>query len=84
MAFPSRNPGPFTVNAPADAASAGEPPVDLVPALEVVERYRGVQDTVRRAEQHVDRACTAIAPFRDGRAKQDLLAAAGFAVGRDR
>jgi octaprenyl-diphosphate synthase len=66
-----------------DAADGGEPRVDLAPALEVVERYRGVQDTVRRAEQHVDRACAAIAPFRDGRAKQDLLAAAGFAVGRD-
>jgi len=66
----------------ADAASGAE--VGVAPVLDVVERYRGVQDTVRRAEQHVDRACAAIAPFSDGRAKQDLLAAAGFAVGRDR
>jgi octaprenyl-diphosphate synthase len=68
----------------ADAVSGVDETIDLAPALDVVERYRGVEDTVRRAEQHVDRACAAIAPFRDGRAKQDLLAAAGFAVGRDR
>jgi len=58
--------------------------VDLSPALEAVERYRGVADTMRRAEQHMTRACVAIAPFSESRAKQDLLAAAHFAVGRDR
>jgi len=63
-----------------------EPPEDLclAPALDLVERTRGVADTVRRAEQHVARAAAAIAPFTDGVAKQDLLAAANFAVFRDR
>jgi octaprenyl-diphosphate synthase len=58
--------------------------LDLSPALGIVERYRGVVDTVRRAERHMARAAEAIAPFRDGRAKEDLLAAARFAVMRDR
>jgi octaprenyl-diphosphate synthase len=57
---------------------------DLTPALEVVDRYHGVADTVRRAEQHLARANEALAPFPDVRAKQDLLAAAHFAVLRDR
>jgi octaprenyl-diphosphate synthase len=57
---------------------------DLAPALEIVERYRGVADTVRRAEHHLTRAFSAIAPFSEGRAKEDLLAAARYAVGRDR
>jgi len=58
--------------------------VDLTPAIEVVRRHRGVEDTVRRAESHVLRARAAIAPFPDGDAQRDLLAAADFAVTRDR
>ena len=58
--------------------------VDLAPALELVERYRGVADTVRRAESHVARATAAIAPFPEGCARSDLLAAARFSVARDR
>ncbi len=58
--------------------------LDLSPALEIVERTHGVADTVRRAEQHVARAAAAIAPFSDGVARRDLLAAARFAVSRDR
>jgi octaprenyl-diphosphate synthase len=58
--------------------------LDLAPALAIVASYRGVDDTVRRAERHMARACEAIAPFREGRAKDDLLAAARFAVTRDR
>jgi octaprenyl-diphosphate synthase len=65
------------------AAPADEPP-DLGPALDVVERYRGVADTVRRAEQYMERAAVAIAPFSESRPKEDLLAAARYAVGRDR
>lgn len=57
---------------------------DLAPALAVVARYRGVEDTVRRAEEHAARAAEAIATFPDTRAKRDLLAAASFSVGRDR
>jgi octaprenyl-diphosphate synthase len=66
------------------AAEEPEGQLDLGPALEVVRRYRGVEDTVRRAEQHMARATAAIAPFSSGRARQDLLAAARFAVRRDR
>ncbi len=61
-----------------------ESSIDLTPALEVIDRYHGVADTVRRAEKHLARATEAIAPFPDVRAKQDLLAAAHFAVLRDR
>jgi octaprenyl-diphosphate synthase len=60
------------------------PELDLSPALDVVTRYRGVADTVRRAEQHMARAAAAIAPFSEGQSKEDLLAAARYAVGRDR
>jgi octaprenyl-diphosphate synthase len=58
--------------------------LDLSPAIDVVRRHRGVEDTVRRAEDHARRARTAIAPVPDGGAQRDLLAAAGFAVMRDR
>ena len=64
-----------------DAADAQ---LDLSSAIEIVRRYRGVVDTVRRAEEHARRARTAIAPFPDGGAQSDLLAAAEFAVTRDR
>jgi octaprenyl-diphosphate synthase len=65
-----------------DGEVGGE--VDLGPALEFVGRYRGVEDTVRRARHHAARAVAALAPFPDCRAKEDLLAAAEFAVARDR
>jgi octaprenyl-diphosphate synthase len=68
----------------ARAGSGGATQVDLSPAREAVERYRGVPDTVRRAAEHAERAAAAIAPFPDGRAKRDLLDAAAFAVARDR
>ena len=67
--------------------AAGEAAVsdeDLEPALEVVRRYRGVEDSIRRAEEHVGKARAAIAPFPDGPPKEALLAAADFAVERDR
>ncbi|RIL07590.1 MAG: octaprenyl diphosphate synthase [Proteobacteria bacterium] len=57
---------------------------DLAPALEIVARYRGVEDSVRRAVEHVERASAAIAPFPDNAAKQAMLAAAEFAAVRDR
>ena len=58
--------------------------LDLTPVLELVERHRGVADTVRRAEVHIERASAVIAPFCEGCSKNDLLAAARFAVSRDR
>ncbi len=69
-----------------DAAGDGQPldDAELLPALEIVARYRGVEDAVRRAEEHVARARTAVAPFPDGAAKEALTAAADFSVSRDR
>jgi len=57
-------------------------PRDLELVLELIERHRGVEDTNRRAEKHVDRAAAAIAPFPDCPAKEALLAAADYAVDR--
>jgi octaprenyl-diphosphate synthase len=58
--------------------------LDIEPAIAAVRRYRGVEDTVRRAEDHARRASAAIAPFPESQPKRDLLAAAQFAVTRDR
>jgi octaprenyl-diphosphate synthase len=66
-----------------DAASDGET-LDVAPVLALIERYRGVEDTMRRAEEHVNSAVAAIAAFPDGRAKKALLSAAAFSVLRDR
>ena len=57
--------------------------VDLGPVIERVRRYRGIEDTVRRAQEHVEKAAAAIDPFPDGAAKESLLAAARYAVDRD-
>lgn len=57
---------------------------ELSPAIDLVRRYRGIEDSIRRAEDHVAKACAAIAPFPEGPAKEALLAAAEFAVARDR
>lgn len=58
--------------------------VDLSPVLSLVERYRGVEDTVRRAGELAESAIACIEPFPDGSGKRALLAAAEYAVGRDR
>jgi octaprenyl-diphosphate synthase len=58
--------------------------IDLSPAIDVVRRHRGVEDTIRRAESHALRAHATIAPFPAGEAQRGLLAAADFAVARDR
>jgi len=69
---------------PGASAQTQAEELDLAPVLEVIERYRGVEDTVRRAKEHAERAVSAIAPFPDSEAKADLTAAAEFAVSRDR
>jgi octaprenyl-diphosphate synthase len=71
-------------DAPPGAAEPALPEATLEPILEIVARYRGVADAVRRAEEHVARACASVAPFPDGVAKQALTLAAEFAVARDR
>jgi octaprenyl-diphosphate synthase len=65
---------------PTPQASIAPRYLELV--LDLVKRYRGVADTNRRAEQHVARAAAAIAPFPDCLAKEALLTAAEYAVGR--
>jgi octaprenyl-diphosphate synthase len=71
------------VEGEADDPAEGEP-LDVTPAIELIERYHGVADTVRRAEQHAARAISAIAVFPECRAKADLVAAAEYCVSRDR
>jgi len=66
-----------------DGGGDGEE-LDVAPVTELLEKYRGVEDTIRRAEQHVARAEAAMAPFPDCRAKEDMLAAVRYAVSRDR
>ena len=63
---------------------AGDEHVDLLPVIEGVRRYRGVEDTVRRAHEHIEKAAAAIDPFPAGAAREALLEAAHFAVARDR
>lgn len=55
---------------------------ELEPVIACVERYRGVEDTDRRADEHVARAASALAPFPESPAKEALLAAARYAVAR--
>ena len=58
--------------------------LDLAPVADMVDRYHGLADTIRRAEEHVAKALEAIAPFPDGAAKSALRAAAEFSVARSR
>jgi len=69
---------------PGAATLGASPAIDLAPVLDLIARYRGVEDTVRRAQEHAERAIASIAPFPDSEAKEDLTAAAHFAVTRDR
>ena len=70
-----------------DPADPGRPETvtesDFGAVVELVDRYNGVVDTVRRAAEHVEKAKASIAAFADGSAKQALLTAADFAAGRD-
>ncbi len=56
---------------------------DLAGVSELVHRYHGASDTVRRAHEHVAKARAAIAAFPVGPAKEGLLAAAEYAAARD-
>jgi len=66
-----------------DGGGSGDE-IDLAPVKELIEKYRGVEDTIRRAEKHVARAEAAIAPFSSCRAKEAMLAAVRYSVSRDR
>ena len=56
----------------------------MASVAEIVSRYHGIRDTVKRAHEHVEKAHESIAPFSDGPAKAALDAAAEFSVARDR
>lgn len=58
--------------------------LDIAPVVQLVDRYHGVVDTERRAQEHVERAAVAIAAFPECPAKEALLAAASYTVTRDR
>ena len=62
---------------------ADEPEIDFAPVLELIERHRGIVDSMRRAEEHAREAAAAIAAFPEGRAKRSLLDLAQYAVQRD-
>jgi len=55
---------------------------EILPLRDLVARGRGVEDTNRRAETHVEKARAAIAPFSDSSAKRALESAAAFSVAR--
>ncbi len=57
--------------------------VDFGPVLALIERYRGIEDSMRRAEEHRSKAAAAIAAFPESRAKRSLLDLAEYAVQRD-
>ena len=65
-------------------APEGAPELEFEEIAALVDRYHGVADTQKRAEEHIGRALEAIAPFPDGPAKEALFAAAKFSVLRDR
>jgi octaprenyl-diphosphate synthase len=69
---------------PPSAGGAPRVPPEIEAVASLVEQYRGVADTLRRADESVDRAIEAIAAFPDSPAKQALVATAAFAVSRDR
>jgi octaprenyl-diphosphate synthase len=71
----------------ADAGGLGSPEEtlpseELQPLLDLVTRYRGVEDTLRRAREHADHARRELDPFPAGSSKEALLEAADFAVAR--
>ncbi|MCP3917972.1 MAG: polyprenyl synthetase family protein [bacterium] len=65
-----------------DAADLAEE-LDLAPVLELVDRHRGVEDSMRRAQQHAEKAAAAIAAFPDSQPRRALLDLLEYSVERD-
>jgi octaprenyl-diphosphate synthase len=65
--------------------SSGHDPesLDLQPVIQLVQRYRGVEDSMRRAGEHAEKAAAAIAAFPESGTKRSLLDLAEYAVSRD-
>jgi octaprenyl-diphosphate synthase len=57
--------------------------LDLEPVMNLIDRYHGVQDSMRRASQHAEKATAAIAAFPTSGAKKSLVDLAEYAVSRD-
>ena len=57
--------------------------LNLEPVTDLVNRYRGVRDSMRRASEHAEKAAAAIAAFPESSAKASLLDLAEYAVSRD-
>jgi octaprenyl-diphosphate synthase len=58
--------------------------IEAESVVALVERHRGVVDTLGRGEEHVGRAIASIAAFPDSPAKQALVSAAAYAISRER
>jgi octaprenyl-diphosphate synthase len=58
--------------------------LDLSSVLGLIERYRGVEDSMTRAEKHLRSAVASIAAFPDGEAKRALLDLSEYAIYRGR
>ena len=57
--------------------------LDLAPVLDLIKRHRGVEDSMRRAQQHAEKAAAAIAAFPESQAKRDLLDLLEYSLARD-
>ncbi len=77
-------PGDFDGDSDSDSDSGPGSPPEVESVVELVDRHRGVADTLRRGEEEVNRAIASIAAFPDSAAKQALVSAAAYAISRDR
>jgi octaprenyl-diphosphate synthase len=74
---------PVDLGEPAADTRPTADPLDLAPVIHLIERYRGVEDSMRRAREHAEKAAAAIAAFPSSSAKDSLLDLAEYAVSRD-
>ncbi|MFT5696369.1 MAG: octaprenyl-diphosphate synthase [Myxococcota bacterium] len=70
-------------NPGAAGSDEAAPPADLDRVIDLVDRYHGVRDSMKRAEEHREKAAAAIAAFPDSDAKDALLDLAEYSVLRD-
>lgn len=62
----------------------GEARNEFETVIGIIQRYNGIDGTIRRARQHVARCETLLGPFPDGPAKDALLELSRYVVARDR
>lgn len=68
---------------PAQDASEWADQLDLSSVLDLIQRHRGVENSMKRAQEHAEKAAAAIAAFPDSFAKQALLDLLAYSVERD-